>query len=85
MEDEEVEESGEDEEVEEVEESGEDEEVEESGEDEEEEEVFEMAIKGTSYYVTNETNGIIYTIVDNEDIGNEIGKFVNGKPVFNKN
>ena len=84
-EDEEVEESGEDEEVEEVEESGEDEEVEESGEDEEEEEVFEMAIKGTSYYVTNETNGIIYTIVDNEDIGNEIGKFVNGKPVFNKN
>ena len=44
-----------------------------------------MVIKGTSYYVTNETNGIIYTIDDNEDIGNEIGKFVNGKPVFNKN
>jgi DNA segregation ATPase FtsK/SpoIIIE-like protein len=94
----EVEESGEEEEEEvEVEESGEEEEeeVEESGEEEEEEEeveesteeeaeVFEITIKGTAYYTTNEVNGVIYAVDADDEVGDEIGKFVDKKPVFNK-
>jgi len=63
----------------------EEEEVEEEAvEEEAEEEVFEIEIKGKSYYTTNETNGTIYNIDENEEIGEEIGKFENGKPVFYK-
>jgi hypothetical protein len=62
----------------------EEEEVLEEVEGQEEEEVFEIEIKGKSYYTTNETNGVIYNIVDNEEIGEEIGKFENGKPIFYK-
>ena len=87
----EVEESGEEEEeVEvEVEESGEEEvevEVEESGEEEEEEEeeeeVFMVKINGKDYYTNNETNGSIYSVADDDDIGDEVGLYNNGKPVF---
>ena len=60
------------------------EEEEEVVEEESEEEVFEIEIKGKSYYTTNETNGTIYNIDENEEIGEEIGKFENGKPVFYK-
>jgi len=69
----EVEESGEEEEIEvEVEESGE----------EEEEEVFMVKINGKDYYTNNETNGSIYSITDDDDIGDEVGLYKNGKPVF---
>jgi hypothetical protein len=88
-EEEEVVEEEEEEEV--VEEEEEEEVVEEEAEEEEEvveeeseEEVFEIEIKGKSYYTTNETNGTIYNIDENEEIGEEIGKFENGKPVFYK-
>jgi len=75
----EVEESEEEEEVEvEVEESEEEVEVEESEEDE----VYEVTIKNKSYYTTNETDGPIYAILDDEDIGDQIGEFKEGKPTF---
>jgi flagellar biosynthesis GTPase FlhF len=92
-EEEEVEESAEEEE-EEVEESAEEEEeeVEESAEEEEEEveesaeeeelEVFEITINGTEYYTTNENDGVIYAVDADGEVGDEIGKFVNKKPVF---
>ena len=47
-----------------------------------EEELYETTINGKSYYVTNEINGPIYAISEDEEVGDEIGKFVNGKPVF---
>ena len=80
----EVEESEEEEEVE-VEESEEEEvevEVEES--EEEEEEAYEVTIKKKLYYTTNEIDGIIYSIDKDDEIGDEVGHFKNGKPVFNK-
>jgi len=62
----------------EVEESEEEVEVEESEEDE----VYEVTIKNKSYYTTNETDGPIYAILEDEDIGDQIGEFKEGKPTF---
>ena len=82
----EVEEVLEVEEVEEVVEVEDDEEEEEEEEDDgEEEEVYEIKIKTKSYYVSNETNSTIYSITDDGDVGDEVGKYIDGKPVFNKN
>ena len=85
---EEEEEEAEEEEVEveeETEEEAEEEEEEVEVEVEEEEaEVFEITIKGTAYYTTNEVNGVIYAVAAGEEVGDEIGKFVDKKPVFYK-
>ena len=80
-EEEEAEES-EEEKAEESEEEEEEEEVEEE-EAEEEEEVYEIVIKNVTYYTTNEKNGDIYSCV-NDDVGEIVGKFKNGKPSFIK-
>ena len=56
---------------------------EEAEEAEEEEEVYEIVIKNVTYYTTNEKNGDIYSCV-NEDVGEIVGKFKNGKPSFIK-
>ena len=48
----------------------------------EEEEVYEVKIKSKTYYVTNEKNGIIYSITNDGDVGDEIGHYVNGIPTF---
>jgi hypothetical protein len=70
-----------DEEEEEVDE--EEEEVEETEEEEEEEEeVFMVTIKGKQYFTNDETNGTIYSVVDEDDIGDEVGHYKNGVPVF---
>jgi hypothetical protein len=74
-----------DEEEVEVEEEEEEEEVQEVEEEiEEEAEVFEITIKGKSYYTTDEKNGKIYSITQDEDVGDEIGEFKNGIPKFYK-
>ena len=52
-------------------------------EEEEESEVYEISIKGITYYTTDELNGIIYEVDDNGDVGNEIGSFKNGKAIIN--
>lgn len=88
-EEEEEEEAAEEEEVveeeeEEVVEEGEEETAEEEAEEEEGEEVYEVTIKGKTYYTTNESNGTIYSIDVNGELDSEVGKFVNGAPVFNK-
>jgi hypothetical protein len=88
IEQEEVEEEEEEEEEEEVEVEEEEEEVEVEEEEEveeveeEEEEVYEIKIKSKTYYVTNEKNGTIYSVTSDGDIGDEVGKYVDGKPVF---
>jgi hypothetical protein len=88
-EEEEVEE--EEEEVEEEEQPQEDSEEEEgasggtiSSPQEEEEEVEEVLIKGKAYYTTNKLNGAIYEKTADEDIGDEIGVFKDGKAIFHK-
>ena len=70
------------EEEEEQEEEEEEEEGEEEQVEEEEEEVYEIKIKSKTYYVTNEKNGTIYSVTSDGDIGDEVGKYVDGKPVF---
>jgi len=82
VEEEEVEEEEVEEEEVEEEEVEEEEVVEEV--EEEEESVFEITIKGKSYYTNNEKNGKIYAITADEDVGDEIGKFVDSNAVFNK-
>jgi hypothetical protein len=92
---EEVEESGDEEEevdgeeeedIEEADDEVEDEEVDEEEEEEvadsEEVEVFEVEIKGKTYFTTDETSGVIYDSLPDGDIGDEVGSFVKGKPVF---
>ena len=64
------------------EEQAEEEEEEEEAE-EEEEEVSMVHINGKHYYATNERNGTIYEMLEDEEIGEEVGKYVNGIPVFN--
>jgi hypothetical protein len=49
-----------------------------------EDEVFEIQISGKAYYTTNEINGAIYAVDENEDVGDEVGKFKEGKPTFYK-
>ena len=50
--------------------------------EEEESEVFEITIGKKTYYTNDETNGTIYAVGEDEDIGDEVGMFVNGKPKF---
>ena len=53
------------------------------GEDEEEdEEVFEVVIDNKSYFTDDIKDGIIYENID-DDVGEEVGKYVKGKPVLN--
>ena len=51
-------------------------------EEEEEEELYEVIIGKTSYYVANQENGPIYEITAEQEVGEEVGQYVNGKPVF---
>ena len=64
---------------EEEEETEETEEIVEVVEEEEETGVYEIEINGKRYYTTNEQDGIVYEIDGEDDVGDEIGKFVNGK------
>ena len=65
------------------EEKAEEEKAEEEEAEEEEEEVYEIVIKNVTYYTTDEKNGDIYSCV-NDDVGEVVGKFKNGKPSFTK-
>ena len=56
--------------------------AEEEEEEEEDAEVFEITIDSKAYYTTNETNGKIYAVDKDEEVGDEIGVFVNSKPKF---
>jgi len=46
------------------------------------EEVEEYTYKGKKYYVTNTTSGKIYACTVDDDIGDQVGIFNNGKPIF---
>jgi hypothetical protein len=41
-----------------------------------------VTIKGKQYFTNDETNGTIYSVVDEDDIGDEVGHYKNGVPVF---
>jgi hypothetical protein len=82
---EEEEEEEEDEEEDENEEEENKKENEEEETNEEEIEVIEIQIKGKTYFTTNENSGIIYECLVDGDIGEEVGEFKNGKPIFNLN
>ena len=47
-------------------------------EEEEEQDVFEIEYNGTRYYTTDETNGAVYAVLADDDIGDQIGEFQNG-------
>ena len=51
-------------------------------EEEEEESVEEWEFEDDKYYVSNTKDGKIYLMTKDEEVGDEIGKFVNGKPIF---
>ena len=60
-------------------------EVEESKEEEDdgdEEEVFMITIDGTDYFTTSETDGMIYAVTKDGDVGEEVGYFEEGEPGF---
>jgi hypothetical protein len=46
--------------------------------------VEEVLIKGKAYYTTNKLNGAIYEKTADEDIGDELGVFKDGKAIFHK-
>ena len=48
-----------------------------------EEEVFEVTIRGKTYFTADAQNGEIYESTADGDVGDEVGKFVNGKPKMN--
>jgi hypothetical protein len=52
--------------------------------EEEEEGVYEITINETRYYVSNETDSAIYAVAEDDEIGDEVGAFVNGKATFHK-
>jgi hypothetical protein len=65
-----------------IEDPEEQEEVVEETAEEEEEELYEVVIGKISYYVANEENGPIYEITADQEVGEEVGQYVNRKPVF---
>ena len=69
-------------EAEEEEAEQEEEEEEEEQEEEAEEEVSLIVINGISYYTTNETSGDIYKVEGTDDVGDQVGKFVNKIATF---
>ena len=64
------------------EEEMEEEEEEEEGEEDEEEEVEIVEIESKDYYTNNTSNGNIYSILKDEDVGEIVGVYKNGKPKF---
>jgi len=74
------EEEEEDEEQKEKEEENDD--VEEKEQLSEEEELFSIEINNVTYCTNDETNGYIYELLENDDIGNKLGRFKNGKSYF---
>ena len=51
-------------------------------EEEEENGVYEVTVNGKRYYTTSEKDGIVYSITSEDDVGDEVGKFVDGKLVL---
>ena len=77
-----VEEDGVEEDIEENEEYVENEDVIKDLEEEnvdDDEEVYEIEINGISYYTNDECSGNIYSITDEEDIGEKVGEFIDKK------
>ena len=78
QEEEEEQEEQEEEELEEQEEE-EQEELEEEEEEEEALEVFSVQIRGKRYFATNTTNGDIYAMDSDGEVGDKVGQFVQGE------
>jgi hypothetical protein len=46
--------------------------------------VYEVKINGKMYFTTNEKSGVIYASDADGDVGDEVGKYVNGVATFAK-
>jgi hypothetical protein len=53
-------------------------------EDDDEEGVFEIDINNVTYYTNDEANGDIYEITEDGEPGNQVGRFIDGSPTFDK-
>ena len=49
---------------------------------EEEEELVEIIVDGKKYYADENKVGSIYECLDNEEVGDEIGHYVNGEAII---
>ena len=47
-----------------------------------EEEVFEITIRGKKYFTADADNGEFYKVLNEDEIGDEVGTFKNGVPEF---
>ena len=73
-EEEEVDENDAEEEVEEAEEEDDDEEY--------DEELIEIEVDGVTYYTSETKDGKIYELLENDEIGDDVGQYVNGEPII---
>ena len=81
-EDEEEESEEEDDEEEDDEEEDDEEDDKEDDKEEDCQDVFEIIINKKRYYVTDEKNGIIYEIIENDEVGKKIGMLNDEVPFF---
>ena len=58
------------------------EEEEDSEEDEEEEEVEEIEVNGEKYYGNEKCEGSIYEYLEDGEVGDEVGHYVNNEPII---
>ena len=63
-------------------ESGSEEDADPAEEEGGDEEVYEVIIKGKTYYTSNEKSGVIYGVDENGDVSLEVGVYKDGKPIF---
>lgn len=49
---------------------------------EEEEGVYEIEVDGISYYTTDDVNGQLYTVDENGEPGDVVGRLQDGEPIF---
>jgi hypothetical protein len=49
---------------------------------EEEEGVYEIEVDGVSYYTTDDVNGQLYTVDENGEPGDVVGRLQDGEPIF---
>ena len=51
---------------------------------EEEEGVYEIEVDGISYYTTDDVNGQLYTVDENGEPGDVVGRLQDGEPIFDE-
>ena len=68
--------------AEEEEEVDEDDAEEEDDDEEYDEELIEIEVDGVTYYASETKDGKIYAVLENDEIGDDVGHYVNGEPII---